>query len=57
MTLHDIRRFIIVKAPGGEVRIERTNCFWCGNNNNAICTACHAKAEEVRKRSQDGGGR
>lgn len=42
-----VRKFILVKAGGLEVRFERTHCYWCGHQE-YICSACANCADRIR---------
>lgn len=41
-----IRRYIVRRIDGREIRVEITGCFWCGDREH-VCAACCAKANEV----------
>ena len=49
--LVSVQRFICV----GDVRIETTHCWWCTDD--AVCSACSAKADKVRAARAIAGGR
>lgn len=47
--LESYQRFILKLDSKGTVvkRVEITNCFWCGSNQDTICTSCSGKLERA----------
>ena len=39
MTVLSIRTFLVKRVEGAEIRVEKTNCFWCGKRD-WCCTQC-----------------
>lgn len=48
--LISIQRYVVVRTPNGEKRVATTLCSWCTDD--AVCSACHAKAEALRLRKK-----
>lgn len=42
-----ITRFIVCSHDGLCVRLNITNCFWCGERN-AVCSVCNSNADRIR---------
>lgn len=45
--LVEVRRYIIRRVNGRDVRVEITHCFWCSNTEH-VCPACAARANATK---------
>lgn len=48
MSFASVRRYIVVRVGGLEAQIPLSTCYWCGEQEQHICTLCYSRAERAR---------